>query len=321
MKTRLLTIVSGAPLPNFIAINELNPDYVHCIFTKNSVEMVTKKDKLIEVFKRIFPSVKFISIPVDNVSNSLDIANLVAKLLDQYPEDHWLLNRTVGTEQMRAPLTAAFGERSNAKRAAGLDNNFKEFFVDTVNNQLAFSLPKWAIDPKPFTKNIDVKTYFQLLGEIFNTNGTSTNTTEQALYNSLTKLSFNDVIASCKWVDNKTQIAEFDVVAIYQYQLYIFERKKLQHITVNKSINEGQAKKENKRQSNDVKHDIEKLAYMRAIFAGHFGKVYWVFSGNYQVAQEHLSRINKLGLQFISGMPDSQIPAHWQAFKLPPPKP
>ena len=125
MTTRLLTIISGQPLPNYIAINEIRPDVVHCIYTPQHGGMKKRFEDLKEVVQRNIPDVRFEAHPIDNAYDSKGVWDLTVNLLTQHnnEDDDWMLNRSAGTEQMRGPLVAAFDNF--------YDDTLRGFFVET----------------------------------------------------------------------------------------------------------------------------------------------------------------------------------------------
>lgn len=304
MTTRLLTIISGAPLPNYIAINEIQPDVVHCIYTPNQGGMADKLKALQSVVSCNHPSIQFVLHPVDDQYDPAAIWNIGFNLLMQHDTDEWLLNRTAGTEQMRMPLAAAFDKAFPDPKA---------FFVETEKNQITFIRKGWVREEYEFDKGgISVQDYFALHGQYVSA-GQPTNPTEQHLYTDLQRLEFDDIAPSCTWMRAGNALAEYDIAATYNYRLYVFERKKLASANAyTRTLEEQDA---------SVLHDIEKLAYTRAIFGGPLGKVYWLLSGGYVPKGSIKERMKVLGIQYVEGTEITNLATNFAQNGLPPLKP
>lgn len=300
MTTRLLTIISGAPLPNYIAINEIQPDVVHCIYTPKQGGMSDKLQALQNVVKANHPDIQFVLHPVDDQYDPAAIWDIGFNLLMQHDTDEWLLNRTTGTEQMRMPLAAAFEKAFPDPKA---------FFVETEKNQITFIKKGWVRDEYAFEGGISVQDYFALHSQYVSA-GQPTNATEQHLYNDLQRLEFDDIAPSCSWIRAGNALAEYDIAATHNYRLYVFERKKLQQANAYTQTQEEQDKA--------VLHDIEKLAYTRAIFGGPLGKVYWLLSGGYVPKGSIKERMKVLGINYVEGTAINNLANNHAQNGLPP---
>ena len=302
MTTRMLTIVSGAPLPNYIAINELDLHVVHCICTP---AMTKRLESLQKVVHRNHPNIQFQVHHLDDPFDSKSVWAIAYELLTTYSNDDWLLNRTTGTEQMRAPLATAFEKAFSGSCG---------FFVETEKGQIALINSAWVRQELKFQFGISVQDYFELHGQYVH-EGTLNERSEIHLHNDLKRLDFHDICPSCTWLGaSNNTLAEWDIAATYNYQLYVFERKKLQHGNAHtlRTLEEQDAA---------VLHDIEKLAYTRAIFGGPFGKVYWLLSGNFVPKETIVERIKVLGINYLRGDAVVQVANNWQINGLPPLKP
>ena len=217
MTTRLLTIISGQPLPNYIAINEIQPNVVHCIYTPKYGGMAEKLEALRAVVGRNLPGIEFELHPVDDPLDAAAIWSIAYQLLMQHDTDQWLLNRTAGTEQMRMPLAAAFDKAFTEPKA---------FFVETERNQITFIKREgWVRDEYEFDKGgISVQDYFALHGQYVH-GGKLQEASEIHLYKELERLAFDDLMPSCTWIRAGNALAEYDIAATYNYKLYVFERK------------------------------------------------------------------------------------------------
>lgn len=302
---RLLTIISGQPLPNYIAINEIRPDVVHCIYTPNHGGMAEKLNALQSVVNRNLPDIRFELHPVDDPLDPAAIWNLGVELLNQHNTDRWLLNRTAGTEQMRMPLAAAFEEAFLEPEA---------FFVETERHQITFIREGWVRDEYEFDKGgISVQDYFALHGQ-YVTEGTLQEATEIHLFNELKRLAFDDLMPSCTWLRAGNILAEYDIAATHNYILYVFERKRL-------NLGNAYTRLSLEEQDKAVLHDIEKLAYTRAIFGGPFGKVYWLLSGGYVPKDSIKERMKVLKISYFEGTAINDLANNAEQNGLPPLKP
>lgn len=302
---RLLTIISGQPLPNYIAINEIRPDVVHCIYTPNHGGMAEKLKALQSVVSRNLPDIRFELHPVDDPLDAAAIWSLGFQLLTQHDADRWLLNRTAGTEQMRMPLAAAFDKAFSEPEA---------FFVETERHQITFIKNNWVRDEYGFDKGgISVQDYFALHGQ-YVSEGTLQEATEIHLHNDLKRLAFDNLMPSCTWLRAGNMLAEFDIAATHNYKLYVFERKRL-------NLGNAYTRLSLEEQDKAVLHDIEKLAYTRAIFGGPFGKVYWLLSGGYLPKDSIKERMKVLGINFLEGNAITNLANNFEQFGLPPLKP
>lgn len=305
MTTRLLTIISGQPLPNYIAINEIRPDVVHCIYTPKHSGMADKLKALQSVVNCNLPDIQFELHPVDDPLDAAAIWDIGYKLLTQHDTDRWLLNRTAGTEQMRMPLAAAFEKAFTEPEA---------FFVETERNQITFIKKGWVRDEYEFDKGgISVQDYFALHGQ-YVSEGTLKEQTEIHLHNELKRLAFDDVMPSCTWLRAGSNLAEYDIAATHNYKLYVFERKKLM-------LANSYTRLTLEEQDKAVLHDIEKLAYTRAIFGGPLGKVYWLLSGGYVPKDSIKERMKVLGIRYVEGPAITNLASEFAQNGLPPLKP
>lgn len=289
---RLLTIISGQPLPNYIAIAETQPDIVHCIVTKSG-GMKQKLQALQKVISANFPNIHFHIHEVKGPHDPLEVWNIAYELLVTHCHDEWLLNRSAGTEQMRLPLSAAFQKAGRDQEGA--------FFVETEKGMLTTIGEGWQRHEEEFHQGINVSDYFALHGQdIFS--GDPVNDNEKQLMRQLQKLAFDDVVSSCSWRRNGNLLAEYDAAATEGYRLYLFETKALSEGST--YIDGGRTVISEKQKDANVLHDIEKLAYSRAIFGGPFGHVFWLLSGSYQPKTSIIERMKALSITYL---PNNQM--------------
>jgi hypothetical protein len=142
----------------------------------------------------------------------------------------------------------------------------------------------------------------------------------------LEKLSFDDLAGSVSWVSSRegagdAALAEFDAVATARYRLCVFERKHLTDPEGNPNIPEGARRQVRGKFSRAIQHDLEKLAYTRAIFGGPFGRVYWLFSGTFKVAEEYVRRFEQLGVTVVPEEDVRNIARAAARLQLPPRRP
>lgn len=314
MTRRLLTIISGAPLPNYIAINETTsrPDVAHCIFTPAQGGMDARLASLQQVATRNIPGTRFELHPVADPYDSAAVWQIAYDLLTRHAGDEWFLNRTAGTEQMRAPLADAF-------RLSGKES--QSFCVETERNQITFSAAGWRRTSQPFAGSISVEDYFALHGQtVTQKQPDQRNGAEADLVRQLEMLRFDCVAPNCVWSNgiNRMPMAEYDVAAIAGYRLHVFERKRMRDFSsVSNSELDAKARAVRQAQGNNALHDVEKLAYTRAIFGGPFGRVYWVLSGGYQIPETLRNRIPVLNVTLIDGERTQHIASRPQDFGLP----
>ena len=304
MKKRMLTVIGDSPMANYIAINELKFDVVHCIYTPHDADIKKRLESLQTVVRRNHPEIEFELHPQVDPYDSKETRDIAFKLLTEHDSDDWWLNRTTGTEQMRAPLAAVFDKLSSEPWA---------IYVETKKGQIALINSAWVREEYKFQNGISVQDYFELHGQYVH-EGTLNESTEIQLHNDLKRLDFHDICPSCTWhgASNYT-LAEWDIAATYNYQLYVFERKKLQ---------DGNAHTPQTLEQNAaVLHDIEKLAYTRAIFGGPFGKVYWLLSGSYDPKPSIKDRMQVLKINYIRGKEIVDVANNWKQHGLPPLKP
>ena len=316
MTRRLLTIISGQPLPNYIALAETatRPDVVHCLYTPAQSGMAQRLEALQRLCQKHFPQVEFQPIAVDDAYDSSAVWKLGYKLLTDHKSDQWLLNRTAGTEQMRAPLAEAF-------RLLGNQGDFRSFFVETEKSQTTFVDNAWLQKSEPFRGDISVGDYFSLHGhqperkdQDFN------NRAEHELHKALDKLAFHNLMPSCglKFRGGPQFDVAYDEAGTYQYRLLVFERK---HWLLETFPRIGGLSKGVKKSKEDgIQHDLEKLAYTRAIFGGPFGSVYWVLSGTYKWPAGLQARCEALGVRLITGY-DNLLVKQQKSLGLPPKRP
>ena len=305
MTTRMLTIISGAPLPNYIAINELVPDVVHCLYTPNHGGMKEKLKNLQTVVKRNLPDIRFEEHAIDNQYDSRGVYKTTVELLQKYQgqDEDWILNRSAGTEQMRSPLVAAFdAEYHDAMRG---------FFVETDANRISQIDENWDATHHPFTQDIRIEDYFALHGQKVKVDGTAQSSFEQRLLSEMQRLDFFDVRANCRWLGNNEPLAEYDALGIYKYKLFTFEVKQMEKTKTEDLVDEfrnsdfvyDKRTKEIKHKDKNkiLVHDIEKLAYTRSIFGGPTGKAYWLMNGNFEPSDAIKERMRRLNIEYRIG--------------------
>ena len=327
MTTRLLTIISGAPLPNYIAINEIRPEVVHCIYTPKQGGMKKRMQDLQDVVQRNIPNVRFEEHPIDNAYDSKAVWDVTVDLLKLHNkvDDDWMLNRSAGTEQMRGPLVAAFD--------AFYDDTLRGFFVETDKNRISQMDENWSPTYHPFIHDIGVKDYFALHGQTITLGGAPDNNFEQRLLSELQKLDFFEVMPDCKWIANQETLAQYDTLGIYKYKLYTFEVKQIENVTTTALLDEFKdsdfvydTKTRNivyKDKNKVLVHDIEKLAYTRSIFGGPTGKAYWLMNGSFRPSLSIQERMKRLQIQSLIGgyTVAKELVKDPEKYSLPPLKP
>ncbi len=310
MARRMLTVITGQPLVNFIAINEpsTQPDVVHCLVTP---AMTERARALKEVASRLHPAVEFEEHEIASELDSAQAHEIGKNLLDKYKIDEWVLNRTTGTEQLRAPLADLFD----------MDDRRRSFFVETGKGRLAFPARNWSYAYHLFESGIQVKDYFALHGQTV-TAGREQHWTEGNMVEALKKLAFFDVLPYCTWIgaDNPEPLAEYDCAATADYRLFLFERKDYKDPKDDPHLRDGQREAARKNKKSNIRHDIEKLTYSRLWFGGPFGKVFWVFSGSFPLSEVVLRKIDLLGVHRVRLAGKKFDHNHWKELGLPPPR-
>ena len=109
-----------------------------------------------------------------------------------------------------------------------------------------------------------------------------------------------------------------DPVTIEQYQLSVFECKRLQPIRQDSHEAGDRSRAARERQRDDVRKDLAKLDRVRQHFGGPFGRSYWLLSGGYKLAQEDEARIREFGITLWRGSQIDQIAKSPDKLGLPP---
>lgn len=291
---RMLCFISDMILPNFILLNEAatKPDVLHAIFTPSEQRMRKRLNDLETVAKSKFPNMKIEEVPIPDAYNGKAIYESCKSLVENYPDDDWKLNSTGGTKLMSLPAIEFF-------RQAGLEF----YYVETFRNRILNIKPNWEIAEIPFNNTVTIEEYFKLHGHIAKS-GTSVNRHETHIFRQLQKLNWI-VEASVRWrnPENTADLAEYDVIGINNYQMYVFE-----------------CKKKNSTDKEKVLKDLLKLSQIKHDFGGPFGKIYWIFNGQAEIGQMNKIRIREFGINLISGNEVNQLSANPQKFGLPPVK-
>jgi hypothetical protein len=68
----------------------------------------------------------------------------------------------------------------------------------------------------------------------------------------------------------------------------------------------------------NIRHDLEKLAYTRAMFGGPFGRVYWAFSGDLALSADLADRCARLGVTLVLGKALERLAESAASLGLPP---
>lgn len=316
MTRRMLTIITGQPLPNYIAVNEpgTRPQVLHCIHTPGKGGMDARLAALQKVIERTHPGIEILPHPIASAYDPKAVHDLGVQILNQYSTDEWTLNATAGTKLMSSPLERLFHERKR-----------RVIYVDTEQGRLVEVSADWGLTPQRFEGGVDVQTYFELFGQRLSS-GQAGHWTEQVLMRQLRTLAFDDLAGSVRWVYARegagdAVLAEYDAVATARYRLYVFERKHLSDPDRNPNIPQGARRQVRDRFSESVRHDLEKLAYTRAIFGGPFGKVFWLFSGTFRVADEYVRRFEQLGVTVVPEEDVRDVASAAERLQLPLPHP
>jgi hypothetical protein len=312
----MLTIITGQPLPNYIPVNEpsTRPEVLHCIHTPGKGGMDARLAALKEVIARTHPGIEIRGHPIESAYDPKAVHELGEQILTDYPADEWTLNATAGTKLMSSPLERLFHERRR-----------RVIYVDTEQGRLVEVSADWGLRPQPFQRGVDVQTYFELFGQRLRL-GEAQHWTEDVLMRQLKKLAFDDLAGSVSWVSSRegagdAALAEFDAVATARYRLYVFERKHLTDPEGNPNIPQGAKRQLRGKFSRAIQHDLEKLAYTRAIFGGPFGRVFWLFSGTFKVAEEYVRRFEQLGVTVVPEEDVRNIACAAERLQLPPRRP
>jgi hypothetical protein len=311
----MLTVMTGQPLVNYIAANEpaTRPHVLHCIVTP---EMDARYASLRDVLAVRHPTMEVVRHDVASALDSAAVHALATGLLATFRTDEWLLNRTTGTEQLRAPLASLF--------EAGAAQNRQSFFVQTGKGNIAFARSDWTYDESAFSDAVSVQDYFSLIGMKVQFTG-SVNRVENELLAAMKKLRFDSIHGNCVWLNprdgGKTAFAEYDCVATSGYRLFVFERKHYNKQSVAKGQVAHQVRARTKNMRDSILHDIEKLAYTRHLAGAAFAQVYWVFTGDFEVSDVVRQKAGELGIRMIEGQWGAQMARFPQQLGLPPPQP
>jgi len=289
---RMLCFISDMILPNFIPLNEAatKPDVLHAIFTPSEERMKKRLKDLKTVVKAKFPNLKIEEVEIPDAYDGKAIYESCKTLVEDYPNDDWKLNSTGGTKLMSSPAIEFFREAK-----------LEFYYVETFRNRILSIKPDWEISEIPFNNSISIEEYFQLHGHIAKP-GKSINRHEIHIFNQLQKLNWT-VEASVRWrnPDNTSDLAEYDMIGIHDYQMSVFE-----------------CKRKNSTDKEKVLKDLLKLSQIKYAFGGPFGKIYWIFNGQAQIGKMNEIRIKEFGIKLISGDDVNQISNNPQKFGLPP---
>jgi hypothetical protein len=232
------------------------------------------------------------------------------RLLRENPSDDWSLNATGGTKLMSSPAIEVF---TKAHRPV--------YYVETPQNRLLVVRSDWSTERLPFRSEIDLETYFSLFDKCVES-GLPTTGQEQSVYNALCRLDCNawPSVRLYNSVKDNDAMAEFDIVALKHYQLYVFECKRLN--ATSQAVRTGRIPGHHlQRAKNDILTDLYKLAEIRQSFGGPFGKTYWIFSGRTKLSDINLQRIADFNINLIVGNDVNQITKQPENFGLPQLKP
>lgn len=305
----MICLIGGQLLPNFIPVNEskTRPDVLHAIYTPKNAGMKKNWLSLKTTLQNKFPALKFEEIEIEDEYDAVEIKQQCEKLLRDNSSDNWSLNATGGTKLMSLPAIEVFGK---AHRPV--------YYVETPKKRMLLVKSDWSTEPIPFENTIDVTTYFQLYGREITIGGKTTKQ-EQQLFNHLSKLNWQvwqSVKLKNKENDNKTELAEFDVIGIEHYSLSHFECKNLQ---INREDVESgfvpRVALVKAKQS--IKDDLYKLAQTRNSFGGPFGKSFWVFRGRIELESIDLDRIKEFNITLIRDNQVDNLLTHPSTYNLP----
>jgi hypothetical protein len=164
-------------------------------------------------------------------------------------------------------------------------HGLKVYYVESPENRTLEVGRDWNVKTLPFTKTLDVKTFFGLYGRTVQI-GATDKYQEKELQQQLSKLDWR-VWPNVKLTLGDVLMAEYDAVGIHHYQCSFFECK---------SIAAG---KENA--SDIVARDLLKLYQTNNQFGGPFGKAYWVLGGSYKINTVNEQRIRDFKITSIPG--------------------
>jgi hypothetical protein len=305
---KMLCFISDMILPNFIPLNEsiTKPEGLYAVYMPSEPRMQKRLDDLKKVATVKFPNLFIEGIAISDAHNSIDIYGKCKKIIEDNPDDEWSLNATGGTKLMSSPAIECFREK-----------NLPVYYVDTGKNCILKIAKDWSLVTFPFENSIDVETYFALHGHEIKT-GTPQTSQEQHVFNQLKMLDWN-VWASVNWLrpdDEEMKIAEYDLIGIKNYQMSIFECKRL---NINQTIvARGFADKEAlERVENDILNDLYKLSQAQKSFGGPFGRTYWIFNGQARIHRTNHERIKEFGITLIQGSEVNQLIPKAKEFGLP----
>jgi hypothetical protein len=276
--------------------------------------MDARLEALKSVLAKHAPEVRVEAHEVVSAYEPASVHALGIKLLNAYRQDEWSLNNTGGTKLMSSPLEQVFHHHDH-----------RVFYVDTEQARILYVGRDWQVESHPFERGVNVAAYFALFGQRVKF-GEPHHWTERTLFAQLRKLNFDDVAPSVRWIGSTEQqavstiVAEFDVVATSGYRLYVFERKHLSDPMQDDRIHEHARRGVRAALIGNVRHDLEKLAYTRAVFGGPFGRVYWAFSGNLPLSPDLADRCARLGVTLVRGKELERLAESASSLGLPPPR-
>jgi hypothetical protein len=290
---RMVSLISDQILPNFIPVNEpsTRPDVLHGIFTPSDGNMKRRWENLKAVITEKYPQTETDDVPISDAYNAREIQQRCEDLLEQYPDDEWLLNATGGTKLMSAPASEVFHR-----------NGRDVYYVESFRNRMLKVEPNWEMTPISFTESLGVETYFRLYGREI-APGKSQSRQEKHVVKQLEQLDWR-VWPSVTLKHNEQSLVEYDAIGIRHYQCSAFECKKL-------SDWRGEAVKD------EILIDLLKLYQVQQLFGGPFGRSYWVFSGDHKLTDLEEERIRLFRINLIKGADINRIASESARFDLP----
>lgn len=302
---RMICIISGQPLPNFIPLNEpaTRPDALHAFFTKGDKMMERRWQHLKTVIKQSFPNMQLQGVSLKNAYDPHEIQQECFRVMRQHLQDDWVLNATGGTKLMSAPAIEVFRELRQ-----------EIFYVESERNRTLRLLADWRTEELPFQSSVDLTTYFALYGQEISV-GESATGQEGNVVRQLQKLDWQ-VWPSVTLLDQGQAINEYDAIGIRHYQLSAFECKNI--AAPNKSqLTQQQFFDEIGKKNDQIQMDLLKLFRLQQGFGGPFGKAYWVFSGSFRLGNAQEARIRDFRINTIRKGQINEISKTPEKFGLP----
>ncbi|MCI0392599.1 MAG: DUF1887 family CARF protein [Acidobacteria bacterium] len=314
---RMLCVISGQMLPNFIPLNEpaTRPEALHAIFTPGDPAMAQRWENLRRVVQRLFPQIELHGEPVANAYDPREIQQKCFSLLREHLNDNWTLNATGGTKLMSAPAMEVFRTARLYEEGLG-ERRIEIIYVETPKNNTLRLNHDWKVMPLPFESSIDIQTYFELYNQHIGFEN-NPNLQERDLVGVLRRFDWRIWlgIQLLRGKQDEAAIYSYDVLCLKHYQLYAFECKTIHRISESLTASEWKVVQELKK--DQVQIDLLKLLALKERFGGPFGKIFWVFEGDYPLTLTDEQRMRDFGIRFIRQEELLELREQPHAFGLP----